>query len=278
MSKLQQEARYYQEAWVSNDEVIVKQLRYAGLDPDDLSQKELSRYDQIDHVGGIKNTRLMAEKIDWGKNARVIDVGGGLGGAARYLAQTHGCRVHVVDLIEARCRGGLRLSEMTALSGSVSFTAADAQRLPFPNERIDVVWGQDAFDSIEDKDAFFSECRRVLKPGGTLIFTDHLQGPRPARPDGIYLWPEDIYRRTFAQYRRLLHDNGFALAEEQNLSDWAAMSLQRIYEGVLNGQGGPIRGAQGNEYYDKLLAFLNSFLGYLKCGAVQYGAFRARRE
>jgi ubiquinone/menaquinone biosynthesis C-methylase UbiE len=270
--------RYYQDSFVSNEDVVLKQLLHEGIDIDKLSEEELVRFDQFDHVGEIKNTQMLASMVSFVSGMLILDAGGGMGGAARYLAHTCGCRVHVIDLIPKRCAGGLKLTRRTGLDHMVTFQAADALYIPFRDKVFDLVWSQDAFDGIEDKDLLLRECRRILKPDGELIFTDHLRGPVEAVPDGIYLLPEDKHQSTFEGYRMLLEKCGFKLLEEIDLTDWALDSMRRVSKGIRSEQGFQIEKAQGAGYIRKLFAFVDSFTGYLESGAIQYGAFRASRN
>lgn len=275
MKKHNQVNRYYQDSFISNEEVVLRQLRHEGINIDRLSADDLLRFDQFDHVGQIKNTRTLADMVHLTEGTRVLDAGGGLGGAARYLAHKYGCRVHVIDLIPERCRGGLKLTRKTGLVQKVTFYAADAPYLPFRDGVFHLVWSQDAFDAIEDKELLLKECRRVLKTNGELVFTDHLKGPAAAVADGIYLWPEDTSHLTFEDYRVLLKQNGFKLLKEIDLTDWAVNSLQRVDKAIKGDRGSQIHEAQGEKYFEKLIAFVASFRGYLESGAIQYGAFLA---
>ena len=56
----------------------------------------------------------------------VLDVGSGVGGPARFLAATYGCRVTGVDLSEPFVDAARYLTERTGLSGEVSFQTASA--------------------------------------------------------------------------------------------------------------------------------------------------------
>jgi len=275
MKRHVQEKRYYQDAFISNEDVILKQLVHEGIDINRLSEDVLIRFDQIDHVGQIKNTRMLENMVGLKPDMRVLDVGGGLGGAARYLAHKYGCKVNVIDLVPDRCRGGLRLTRLTGLVHRVSYQSADAQHIPFRDGTFHLIWSQDAFDGIEDKELLLTECRRILKSDGELIFTDHLRGPCEAVPDGVYLWLDDTSRFTFEDYRALLKKQGFKILEEIDLTEWALNSLRRVTQMITGAQRINIQKAQGVRYYQKLVAFIHSFRDYLKSGAVHYGAFKA---
>lgn len=270
------EARYYEEAWISNEEILLKQL--AREDRKNLTFHDLIRYDQIDHVGGIKNTQMLADCIYFEENMHILDIGAGLGGPARFLASMHGCQVKALDLIPKRCQGGIKLTQQTGLTHLIDYVIGNASSLPFQNESFDLIWSQDAFDSVQDKDLLIKECYRVLKPKRQIIFTDHLQGPKQGIPDGIYLWPEDAPKFTFKDYQNVLEKNGFDLVIERDLSSWALLFLERTKSSILHNYRSVIIHAQGSIYYQKLLAFLSSLINYLKMEVVQYGLFLIQRK
>jgi SAM-dependent methyltransferase len=97
----------------------------------------------------------------------VIDVGCGVGGPARRLAELVGCRVVGVDLLEALVRAA---SERGA--SGVAFVAGSARRLPIRSSSADQVWALGVAAHVPDHDAMAAEIRRVLRPDGTLAVTE----------------------------------------------------------------------------------------------------------
>jgi arsenite methyltransferase len=73
---------------------------------------------------------------------------------------------------------------------NVEFVEAEAERLPFADESFDVVISNGVVDLIPDKDAVFSELRRVLVPGGRMQIADvTIQNPVSAEGRrNIDLW------------------------------------------------------------------------------------------
>ena len=78
-------------------ERVDQALKQAGLDAGGLTWSDLTPLDQF-HVRGLAATKELAEGLSLEPGSTAIDVGCGLGGPARYLAATHGCRVTGIDL------------------------------------------------------------------------------------------------------------------------------------------------------------------------------------
>jgi sarcosine/dimethylglycine N-methyltransferase len=93
----------------------------------------------------------------------VLEVGSGVGGPARFLAETHGCRVMGVDLSESFVDASRCLTERTEQSGRVSFETASALELRFNDGCFDVVLLQHVAMNIDDRVRLYREFRRVLK-------------------------------------------------------------------------------------------------------------------
>ena len=102
----------------------------------------------------------------------VLDVGSGIGGPARFLAATYGCRVTGVDLSEPFVDAARYLTERTGHSGRVSFETASALDLPFGDGHFDVALLQHVAMNIADRPRLYREIRRVLKSGGRFATFD----------------------------------------------------------------------------------------------------------
>ncbi len=130
------------------------------LGPEDqrLTPQQLGALDQF-------HTRGLADMS-------VLDVGSGVGGPARFLAATYGCRVTGIDLNEPFVDAVRYLTQRTGQSEQVSFHTASALELPFDDSRFDVVLLQHVAMNIADRARLYREIRRVLKPGGRFATFD----------------------------------------------------------------------------------------------------------
>ncbi|MGE0598906.1 MAG: class I SAM-dependent methyltransferase [Dehalococcoidia bacterium] len=140
------------------------------------------------HSGGILSTRALAEFAGLQAGEKVIDLGSGLGGPTRVLASEFGCDVTGIDLSPEFIEAARTLTERCGLSGEAHFQQGDALALPFADGSFDVAWTQHVVMNINDRQTFYSEAARVLKPGGRLAFFDILFRTPDARLDFPQPW------------------------------------------------------------------------------------------
>ncbi len=155
---------------------ILAALEKSGKDINRLKPEDLEPVDEF-HVRRREATRELAREVGLMKDMYVLDVGSGIGGPARNIAQEFGCRVVGIDLTEEYCSVARMLAERVGLSHLATFRHGNALDLPFPDATFDVVWTQHAAMNIPDKARLYAEAYRVLKPGGALALYDVLAGP-----------------------------------------------------------------------------------------------------
>lgn len=216
---------------------ILAGLRATGKNPDAPTVDDLAPVDQF-HTGGKAATLELAGLVPASGEMNVLDVGGGIGGAARLLASQMGCTVTVVDLTDAYCQVGEMLTRRTGLSERVTFQRGNALELPFADHSFDVVWTQHATMNIAEKVRLYAELARVLRPGGRLAFHDIMAGPQmpisfpvpwAADQSTSFLWPPE-------ELRSLLAGSGWT---ERAWLDKTAVSLAFFEERLAVFERGP---------------------------------------
>lgn len=140
-----------------------------------LTSADLAALDQF-HVRGLAGTMDLAEAAEIERDATVIDIGSGLGGPSRYLAEAFGCRVTGVDLNPAFVEAASYLGNRSAAHDRVQYMCADALALPFESASFDYGWTQHVAMNIADRDRLYAEAFRVLRSGGRLCIYDILAG------------------------------------------------------------------------------------------------------
>jgi len=151
-------------------EDIIKRLKDQGVDLNNLSRSDIAGVDEF-HLRGVEVTKELVTEFDF-KNLKVLDVGCGLGGPSRMLADEFNCNVSGIDMSHEYIRTAQKLSEIIKLNGTTEFVQGDALNLPFEDGSFDAVWTQHVQMNIEDKVTFYSEINRVLKNNGALIYYD----------------------------------------------------------------------------------------------------------
>ena len=150
---------------------ILKGLESSGKNLQSLVPNDLSSIDEF-HTRGKESTIEIANLAQLQSHHDVLDVGCGLGGSARYIANEFGCSVTGVDLTDEYIDVANHLTEFVNLSDKVSFKQSSALELPFSSDSFDVVWTEHTQMNISDKEKFYGELSRVLKPNGRLVFHD----------------------------------------------------------------------------------------------------------
>jgi SAM-dependent methyltransferase len=136
-----------------------------------LTVAQLAPLDQF-HLRGILATSELASATGIEPSTRVLDLGCGIGGPARYLAATFGCKVTGVDLSPGFIDAADYLTARCGLSDRVTFQTGDALQLPFEDGAFDIVYLQHVAMNIEDRTALYNEVRRILALGGRLATYD----------------------------------------------------------------------------------------------------------
>ena len=182
---------------------IVGALQASGKSMDGLTVEDLAPVDHF-HARGFRATQALADRLPIATGQRILDIGCGVGGPARYLAKRFGCEVDGIDITPAFVDAAIRLTADLGLSEVVRIRHGDGAVLPYADALFDGAIGLHVTMNIADRPGFFREAHRVLKPGAFFAITEHALGaagdvryPVPWSRDGVgsYLLPADETRK-----------------------------------------------------------------------------------
>jgi SAM-dependent methyltransferase len=171
-----------------------------------LTVVQLAPLDQF-HTRGILATAVLASSAGLGPSTRVLDLGCGIGGPARFLAANFGCKVKGVDLSPGFIDAATYLTARCGLSDRVTFQVGNALHLPFEDAVFDAVFLQHVAMNIEDRAALYAEVRRVLALDGRFVTYDLVLR------DGNVIYPAPWARDGSTSF--LLSENDTRAALEQ---------------------------------------------------------------
>ena len=124
------------------------------------------------HPGGVEVVLTLAVAAKICATSTVVDVGAGLGGPARILAQAFGCSVVGIEQDRNRYEGAVRLTERVGLASRVTFLRHDALSGTAGLENIDVLWGQSAWVHFANPEAFLDLWIPTIRPRGRVVMSD----------------------------------------------------------------------------------------------------------
>lgn len=213
----------------SLDAAIRDGLSRMGRDPDGFTLEDLAGIEEF-HMGGRAATEEIAAQLELAEDAAVLDIGSGIGGAARFLAERHGCRVTGVDLTPEYVDVARALSEALGLADRVSFMTGSATDLPVDDGTFDAATLLHVGMNVPDKRALAAEAARALRPGGTFVVYDVMR-TGDQDPDYPVAWsavPETSFLETPEAYRAALEAAGFSIAAERDRRDFAIDFFARM--------------------------------------------------
>jgi SAM-dependent methyltransferase len=200
----------------------------AGFGPEDqkLTPRQLAGIDQF-HTRGYPATLELAELAGVTKTSTVLDIGSGVGGPARVLAEAFGCEIAGIDLSEPFVEAAHYLTQRTVQQSQVSFEVGNALDLPFGDAEFDIALLQHVAMNIADRALLYREIWRVLKSGGKFATYDIVSnGAEPHYPAPWARTAETSFLLTPAATRETVEQAGFRTLVWQDdtriAKDWIA--------------------------------------------------------
>lgn len=235
-----------------------------------------SERDSIAEASRRTVQRMAEELAGLDSNSRVIDVGSGYGGSARYLAATTDCHVTALNLSETENARNREMNAQQGLSERIDVIDGSFEHIPAVDKTFDIAWSQDAILHSGHRQQVIDEIARVLKPGGQLIFTDPMQADDC--PEGVLQPVLDRIHLdslgSFVFYREAAAKAGLETVETIDLTPQLVNHYGRVRDELL-AQRPKLAGKVSDEYIERMLKGLGHWVeagekGYLAWGILHF--------
>ncbi|OIJ64062.1 class I SAM-dependent methyltransferase [Streptomyces mangrovisoli] len=223
-------------------DIIATVERLTGTSLSALSRAQLDGIDQF-HAGGPEAIERLIPHLALTPGSTVLDVGSGLGGPARQVARTAGCRVIGVDITPAYVAAAQALSDAAGLSERTRFVHSDIGEFGRTDVGESVHSGFDAAYTVHvqmniaDKKVFYAEIARLLRPGARLAVFEVARGvgDEPALPLPWSLDGTDSHLVTADELRDTIRSSGFTPVEWADESAWTRRWFDDLGRELLAG-------------------------------------------
>ena len=241
-------------------------LGFAGDTP--VPVEVLNRFDQL-HYHGTDALDAAIASCGIAAGHKVLEVGSGWGGCARYIAETAGAHVTAVELQEDYHSVARGLTQRSGLADKVSHVNADFLQWPIPAGQFDHVVSWLALFHIPDRADYLSRIASALKPGGRL-FAEDLYFIAPPPPDEVddfqrHLFPNSLV--PWDDYRSSLEDAGLKVEHLMDMTaDWTVFTAERL--DAFRGNRAAYEAVHGADGYAVIETFYSKMAGYFARGLV----------
>jgi len=220
-------------------QAIKASITKLGKTIENITVEELAPVDEF-HIGGRQATENLLNQLNFSERSHILDVGCGLGGAARFGAQRYNNQVTGIDLTEEYVETGKSLCAWVNLDKQVTLHQGSATEMPFHDELFDGGYMLHVGMNIADKDRLFQEVFRVLRQGSIFGVYDIM---RIDEGDLTYPVPWATERSTSRlatpeQYQQALINAGFEVSIKNNRREFALEFFRKQRE-KTEASGGP---------------------------------------
>jgi SAM-dependent methyltransferase len=155
------------------EKTILERLRRQRKDLNRLTELDLAVDEKTEitdqnHIGGLRFTEELAQAAGITSASRVLDLGSGLGGSARVIANLCPCSIQGIELTRSRYNDAVSLTQRLGMADQIRFICGDFLTEDLPNGSYDVIVAQATLAHFPDKKEVLDRCARLLKSDGRL--------------------------------------------------------------------------------------------------------------
>ena len=245
----------------NNVDRIFNELREIGKSTSStLLVEDLTKFDQL-HYHGTDAIDIFIEKLEINEKTKILDVGSGIGGPARYIANKTGAEITAIELQSDQNNLAKDLTKKCGLSNKVNHICGDILDYDFKNQTFDVVVSWLTLYHIANHEILLKKLFDLLNPNGFFYTEDITSRINLSDADRKEIKKEiyGIHLPYFDNYISNLEQNGFKLIFSEDMSSsWTDFTKERIKK--YNSEKERNIRVHGKEVYDSLNLFYN-FVG-----------------
>ena len=245
----------------NNVDRIFNELREIGKSTSStLLVKDLTKFDQL-HYHGTDAIDIFIEKLEINEKTKILDVGSGIGGPARYIANKTGAEITAIELQLDQNNLAKDLTKKCGLSNKVNHICGDILDYDFKNQTFDVVVSWLTLYHIANHEILLKKLFDLLNPNGFFYTEDITSRINLSDADRKEIKKEiyGIHLPYFDNYISNLEQNGFKLIFSEDMSSsWTDFTKERIKK--YNSEKERNIRVHGKEVYESLNSFYN-FVG-----------------
>ena len=245
----------------NNVDRIFNELKEIGKSTSStLLVEDLTKFDQL-HYHGTDAIDIFIEKLEINEKTKILDVGSGIGGPARYLADKTGAEITAIELQSDQNNLAKDLTKKCGLSNKVSHICGDILDYDFKNQTFDAVVSWLTLYHIANHEILLKKLFDLLNPNG-FFYTEDITSRINLSDADLKEIKKEIYGihlPYFDKYISNLEQNGYKLIFSEDMSSsWTDFTKERIKK--YNSEKERNIRVHGKEVYDNLNSFYN-FVG-----------------
>ena len=255
---------------------IYNELKELGKnDPEPLLVEELTNFDQL-HYYGTAAIDFSINKIGIDSNMTILEIGSGIGGPARYIANKTGATVIALELQSDQNEIALDLTKRCGLSKNVKHVCGDFLTYDWDGKKFDAIVSWLTFYHIFEHQILLQKCFNSIKPDG-FFYAEDLFSRKPFNKEELSELLKDIYGNYLTDintYKSEIEKIGFNLIFCQDMSDkWTKFTRNRYFS-YKQQKDRHIR-VHGEKIYNSInsfYAFINHYFAKGKLGGIRVTA------
>lgn len=226
-----------------------------------------------------KTVEKISSFLNLSATDKMIDIGAGYGGSARFVVDKFQCQVACLNISEEQNERNRKYNLEKGLQDRISVIDGSFEDIPFPNASFDAAWSQDAILHSGNKLKVFEEVSRILKPGADFIFSDPMQS-KDADSQALQPVLARIHldsMGSFELYQQLGEKTGLRLIEIDNLTENLIFHYSHVLHEIEN-RYEEIKNYCSEDYLERMKTGLKHWISAGKSGNLNWGILHFRKD